>query len=162
MRSNHLAWTALIVAPIPVIVALIVTAKPVYPGDACFYGASADAARWTDDYLDLMVPLATFGIAAAASVVAWFRLAQWRWVATGLFAWAALTVVWQQASHPIMYPYGLAGIFGIFLTPPLLALVWAGAKQSSWLRAIAWFEAIYLLPMLLGLSKILAQPPCIP
>ena len=60
-----------------------------------------------------------------------------------------------------MYPYGLVGLFGIFLTPPLLVVVAAAAKQSSWLRAIAWFEALYLLPVLLGLSKILAQPPCI-
>ena len=152
----------LVAAPLPVIAALIVTAKPVYPGDACFYGAPADAVRWTDDYLGLMVPLAAFGLAAAASVVASFRLDNWRPLALALFGWAALTVIWQPASHPIMYPYGLVGLFGIFFTPPLLVVVAAFAKQSGWMRAIAWFEALYLLPVLLGLAKILAQPPCIP
>ncbi len=161
-RGRALAWSALVLAPIPVIVALIVTSKPVYPGDACFYGAPAEAVRWTDDYLGLMVPLATFGLAAAASVVAWFRLRRWWPVAAAFFAWAALTALWQPASHPIMYPYGLVGLFGIFLTPPLLVVVATAASRSSWLRAIAWFEALYLLPVLLGLSKILAQPPCIP
>ena len=59
MRSRALAWTILLVAPVPVIVALIVTAKPVYPSDDCFYGASPAAQALTDDYLGLMVPLAT-------------------------------------------------------------------------------------------------------
>ena len=58
-RHNPLSHgSALVLAPVPVVVALIVTAKPVYPGDACFYGAPPDAVRWTDDYLGLMVPLA--------------------------------------------------------------------------------------------------------
>jgi hypothetical protein len=162
VRSAPLAWLALLAAPVPIIVALIVTAKPVYPGDACFYGAPASAEAWTGRYLDLMVPLAAFGLAAAGSVVCWQRMRTWKPAAAALFAWAALTIVWQQASHPVMYPYGLAGLFAIFFTPPLLVVVGAAAKQSGWLRAIAWFETLWLLPVLLGVSKILAQPPCMP
>jgi hypothetical protein len=161
-RDRRLAWTALVLAPLPLVVALIVTAKPVYPPDDCYYGASPAGKAKTDAYLDLMVPLAMFGLAAAASVVARFRLARWQPVAAAFFAWAALTLVWRQAAAPVMYPGGLVALFGIFLTPPLLVVVVAAAVQSSWLRAIAWFEALYLLPVLLGLAKILAQPPCIP
>ena len=160
-RARLLAWTAVVAAPLPLLVALVVTAKPVYSPDACFYGATATDAAWTDRYLGLMVPLACFGLAAAAAVAAWMRWRRhWHLIAAGLLAWAALTLLWQPASHPVMYPYGIVALFGIFLTPPALAVAAVWAKQSSWLKAVAWFETLYLVPVLLGLAKILAQPAC--
>jgi hypothetical protein len=161
-RGKAIAWTALAVAPVPIVVALIVTAKPVYPPDACFYGASRAALDLTDRYLDLMVPLGMFALAATAGVVCWFRLKRWRPVAAAMLAWAASTLVWRQAADPIVYPGGTVALFGIFLTPPALAVMAAAAVQTSWLRAIAWFQTLYLLPVLLGLAKILAQPACYP
>ena len=158
----RLAWTAVLLAPLPLAVALIFTAKPVYHPDACFYGSSAADREWTDDYLRLMAPLGMFGWAAASTVVAWSRRWHWRAVAGVVFAWAALTLVWREAAHPLMYPGGLVALFGIFLTPPVLVVVAVAARQTTWLRALAWFEVLYLLPVLLGLAKVLAQPPCIP
>ena len=33
-------------------------------------------------------------------------------------------------------------------------------RESSWVRAIGWFHFLYLLPVLLGLAGLLAQPAC--
>jgi hypothetical protein len=34
------------------------------------------------------------------------------------------------------------------------------AKEAGWIRAIGWFEFLFLLPILLGIAGLLAQPAC--
>ena len=41
LRTPWVAWTVMAAALVPIGAALIFTARPVYPPDACFYGAPA-------------------------------------------------------------------------------------------------------------------------
>jgi hypothetical protein len=50
-RDPRVVWTVLALAPLPIAVALAVTARPVYPEDACFYGAPQASIDATDHYL---------------------------------------------------------------------------------------------------------------
>jgi hypothetical protein len=34
------------------------------------------------------------------------------------------------------------------------------SKESSWINAVGWFEFALLLPLLLGIAGLLAQPGC--
>ena len=55
---------------------------------------------------------------------------------------------------------GTIVVFGLIFAIPGLVFVAIGGKEYSWVRAIAWFEFLYLLPALLGLVYILSQPAC--
>jgi hypothetical protein len=48
VRAPWAAWPVLVLAPIPIAVALVLTARPVYPEDACFYGAPQSSIDATD------------------------------------------------------------------------------------------------------------------
>ena len=66
LRAPRVAWAVMAVAPLPIAIALIFTARPVYPPDACYYGAPAASVAATDHYLALMSPLAAFAMVAVA------------------------------------------------------------------------------------------------
>lgn len=51
-------------------------------------------------------------------------------------------------------------VFGTFLLLGVLVLVGVVAKEAGWIRAIGWFEFLFLLPILLGVAGLLAQPAC--
>jgi hypothetical protein len=80
LRRPWPASVVLAVAPLPVAVALAVTAQPDYPEDACYYGAPQSSVDATDHYVGLMTPVALFAMALVA-VVALPNKSYWRLVA---------------------------------------------------------------------------------
>jgi hypothetical protein len=154
-----LTWPVLVAAPIPVAVALVVTARPVYPPDSCYYGAPEASIRATDHYIGLMTPLAMLAMAAVAIVVLPTR-GRWRFLAPAVTAWALVTIVWGDAGRPVLVVGGNVAVFGALLLLAVVPIVAVAGRESSWARAIGWFEFLFLLPVLLGIAGLLAQPGC--
>jgi hypothetical protein len=154
-----MALPLLIALPLPIAVALVLTARPVYPDDACYYGAPRSSLLATDAYLGLMTPLGMFGLAAVAAVALPMR-GRWRIIAAAATAWAAVALVSTDAARPVMEYGAHVAVFGLFLVVPIVVIAAVAGREASWVRAIGWFEFLYLLPLLLGLAGILAQPKC--
>lgn len=159
VRRPDVALPLLVAVPLPIAVALLFTARPVYPDDACYYGAPQSALDATDHYLGRMTPLAMFGLVAVALVALPIRGRWWLLVAAAA-VWAVAALVSTDAARPVMVYGANMAVFGVFLGVPLLAIVGVAGKETSWVRAIGWFEFLYLLPLLLGLAGLLAQPRC--
>jgi hypothetical protein len=159
LRESGAVWVVLAVAPVPIAVALVLTARPVYPPDACFYGAPASSIRATDDYLSVMTPLGMFAMAAVA-IVALPARGRWRLLAPAVTVWAAVTLFREDAGRPVMVFGGNVVVFGGLLLLAVVVIVVLAGRESSWVRAIGWFEFLFLLPLLLGIAGLLAQPAC--
>jgi hypothetical protein len=159
LRAPSMAWTVLALAPVPIGLALIFTARPYYPADACFYGAPAASVAATDHYLGLMSPLAAFAMVAVALVALPIR-GRWRVLAPATAIWAAITLFAPDVAHPVMVYGGNVAVFGALLALVVLVMVAVVAKETSWITAIGWFEFALLLPLLLGIAGLLAQPAC--
>ena len=159
LRAPRVAWTVMAVAPLPISLALIFTARPVYPPDACFYGAPAASVAATDHYLALMSPLAAFAMVAVSLAALPIR-GRWRLLAPAVTIWAVVTLFAPGAAHPVMVYGGNVAVFGALLALVVLVLIAVVAKETSWIRAIGWFEFALLLPLLLGVAGLLAQPGC--
>ena len=84
----------------------------------------------------------------------------WRVLAPLTIALAVLSVFWSDAGRPIVVLGGNVAVFGTFLLLGVLVLVGVVAKEAGWIRAIGWFEFLFLLPILLGVAGLLAQPAC--
>ena len=159
LRAPRVAWTVLAAAPLPIAVALIFTARPVYPPDACYYGAPAASVAATDHYLALMSPLAAFAMVAVALAALPVR-GRWRLLGPVTAIWAVLTLFAPDVAHPVMVYGGNVAVFGALLALVVLVLFAVVAKESSWIRASGWFEFALLLPLLLGVAALIAQPGC--
>ena len=159
LRAPRLAWAVMAVAPLPIAVALIFTARPVYPPDACFYGAPQASIDATGSYLGLMSPLAAFAMVAVALVALPSR-GWWRLLTPVTAVWAVVTLFAPDVAHPVMVWGGNVAVFGALLALVVLVLVAVVAKETSWIRAIGWFEFALLLPVLLGVAGLIAQPGC--
>jgi hypothetical protein len=159
LRRPRAALPILIVAPVPIAIALLFTARPYYPPDACYYGAPQSSLDATDAYLRLMIPLGMAALAVVALVALPSR-GRWRFVAPVMAAWAIVAVVWNDAAQPWMVIGANEAVFGLFLSVPILVIVGLAGRESSWVRAIGWFEFLFLLPLFLGLAGLLAQPGC--
>ena len=159
LRAPRVAWTVMAAAPLPIALALIFTARPVYPPDACFYGAPAASVAATDHYLALMSPLAAFAMVAVALVALPIR-GRWRLLIPAVAIWAVVTLVAPDVAHPVMVYGGNVAVFGALLALVVLVLIAVVAKETSWVRAMGWFEFALLLPLLLGVAGLIAQPGC--
>jgi hypothetical protein len=159
VRRQRVALPLLIAAPVPLAVALLVTGRPDYPEDACYYGAPRSSLQATDDYLALMTPLGMFALALVTAVGLPMR-GRWRLVAPALAVWAVASLVSPDTARPVLVVGAYLALFGLFLGVPVLVIVVVAGRESSWVRAIAWFELLFLLPLLLGLGGLLAQPKC--
>lgn len=159
LRTPRAALVVLIAAPVPISVALALTSRPDYPDDACYYGAPRASELATDHYLALMTPLAMFALAMVAISALPLR-GRWKLLAPAITAWAVASVIWTDAARPLMVYGANIAIFGLFLAVPIIVITGVIAKESSWVRAIGWFELLFLLPVLLGLAGLLAQPRC--
>jgi hypothetical protein len=159
LRDPRVVLPLLLAAPIPIAVALLVTARPVYPADACYYGAPQSSLLATDAYLRLMTPLGMFALALVAAIALPDR-GRWRIIAPAVTAWALLALLWTDAARPVAIVGANEAVFGLFLSVPVLVIVAVIGKESSWIRAIGWFEFLFLVPLLLGLAGLLAQPGC--
>jgi hypothetical protein len=159
LRTPRVAWTVMAAALVPIGAALIFTARPVYPPDACFYGAPAASIEATDSYLALMSPLAAFAMVAVALVALPIR-GRWRLLVPVVAVWAVVTLFVPDAAHPVMVYGGNVAVFGALLALVVLVMVAVVAKETSWITAIGWFEFALLLPLLLGIAGLLAQPAC--
>jgi len=42
----------------------------------------------------------------------------------------------------------------------VVVIVAVAGSEASWVRAIGWFEFLFLLPLLLGIAGLLAQAAC--
>lgn len=158
-RDPRVALAVLIAAPVPIAAGLVLTARPEYPEDACYYGAPRDSLQATDDYLRLLTPLGMVALAAVA-VVALPNRGRWRLLAPVMAAWAAVASIWNDAAQPVMVVGANEAVFGLFLSVPILVITALIGRETSWTRAIGWFEFLFLLPLLLGLAGLLAQPGC--
>jgi hypothetical protein len=158
-RDPRVVWPLIAVAPLPVAVALAVTARPEYPEDACFYGAPQASIDATDHYLAVMSPLAAFGMVVVALAALPTR-GWWRLLAPVTAVWALVTLFAPDVAHPVMVYGGNVAVFGALLALVVLVLVAVVAKETSWIRAIGWFEFALLLPLLLGIAGLIAQPSC--
>ena len=159
LRAPRVAWPVMAAALVPIGAALIFTARPVYPPDACFYGAPAASVAATDHYLALMSPLAAFAMVAVALVALPIR-GRWRLLAPAVAVWAVITLFVPDAAHPVMVYGGNVAVFGALLALVVLVLVIVVAKETSWIHAIGWFEFAAVLPLLLGVAGLIAQPGC--
>jgi hypothetical protein len=159
LRRPRVAWTVMAAAPLPIGLALIFTARPVYPPDACFYGAPAASVAATDDYLALMSPLGAFAMVAVALVALPIR-GRWRLLVPAVAIWAVATLFAPGVAHPVMVYGGNVAVFGALLALVVLVLIAIVAKETSWIRALGWFEFALLLPLLLGVAGLIAQPGC--
>ena len=159
VREGRVALPLLVMAPVPIAVVLAVTARPAYPADACFYGAPRSSLLATDAYLALMTPLAMFALAVVAVVALPIR-GRWRIVAPGILVWAVAALASPDLARPVIVYGGNLLVFGWIFVVPLIVIVVVAARESSWVRAIGWFELLVLLPILIGLAGVLAQPKC--
>ena len=159
LRVPRVAWPVLALAPVPIGLALIFTARPVYPPDACYYGAPAASVAATDHYLGLMSPLAAFAMVAVALAALPIR-GRWRLLAPVTAIWAVVTLFDPGAAHPVMVYGGNVAVFGALLALVVLVMFAVIAKESSWIRSLGWFEFALLLPLLLGIAGLIAQPGC--
>ena len=158
-RDPRVVWPLLAAAPLPAAVALAVTARPAYPEDACFYGAPQSSIDATDHYLAVMSPLAAFGMVVVA-LAALPAHGRWRLLAPVTAVWAVATLFAPGVAHPVMVYGGNVAVFGALLALVVLVLVVVVAKETSWIRAVGWFEFALLLPLLLGIAGLIAQPSC--
>jgi hypothetical protein len=159
LRDPRTAAVVLALAPVPITLALALTARPEYPEDACFYGAPQASIDATDRYVGLMTPLALFAMALVA-VSALPARGPWRLLAPAVVVWAVLSLFWADAGRPVVIVGANVAVFGTFLALGVLVLVAVVAKEAGWIRAIGWFEFLFLLPILLGIAGLLAQPAC--
>jgi hypothetical protein len=159
LRRPSVALPILVAAPIPIATALVLTGRPRYPEDACYYGAPQSSLDATDAYLRLMTPLGMLGLAVVA-IVALPMQGRWRVVAPAITVWAIVAVWWADAARPWMVVGANEAVFGLFLGVPILVIVGVAGRETSWIRAIGWFEFLFLLPLFLGLAGLLAQPGC--
>jgi hypothetical protein len=159
LRDPRVAVPVLVAAPLPIALALSLTPRPDYPGDACFYGAPQASIDATDRYLALMTPLG-LGAMAVVALVALPNRGWWRVIPVLAVALAVLSAFWSDAGRPIVVLGGNVAVFGTFLLLGVLVLVGVVAKEAGWIRAIGWFEFLFLLPILLGIAGLLAQPAC--
>ena len=159
LRTPRVAWTVMAGTLVPIGAALIFTARPVYPPDACFYGAPAASVAATDRYLALMSPLAAFAMVAVALVALPIR-GRWRVLAPVVAVWAVVTLFVPDAAHPVMVYGGNVAVFGALLALVVIVFVVVAAKETSWIRSIGWLEFALLLPLLLGVAGLMAQPGC--
>ena len=159
LRGPYVAWAVLFAAPIPISVALAVTGRPFYPDDSCAYGAPQSSLLATDHYLALMTPLGMFAIAAVAAC-ALPATGRWRVIAPIAAAWALAALLWTDAAHPVLVLGANLTVFGLFLGVPIIVIACVAGHEYSWVRAVGWFEFLFLLPLLLGLAGLLAQPSC--
>jgi len=158
-RRARVAIPLLIAVPVPLAVALVLTGRPVYPEDACYYGAPRASLAATEDYLGLMTPLAMFGLA----VIAWVALpmrGRWRILAPAVTLWAIASLFATDAARAVVVFGGNMVVFGLILAVPLIVITVLGGREYSWVRAIGWFEFLFLVPVLLGVAGLLAQPGC--
>jgi hypothetical protein len=153
------AWPVRAAAPLPLAVALAVTARPVYPPNACFYGAPQASVDATDRYLALMSPLALFAMAVVALVALPVR-GYWRLLAPAVAVWAVVSLVAPDVARPVMVLGGNVAVFGALLALAVLVILAVVAEETSWLMAIGWFEFLIVLPILLGVAGLIAQPGC--
>ena len=159
LRRTRVAIPILIAVPVPLAVALVLKARPVYPEDACYYGAPRAVELATEDYLALMTSLAMFGLAA----IAWVALpmtGRWRILAPAVTLWAVASLFATDAARAVVVFGGNMVIFGLFLAIPFVVITVLGGREYSWPRAIGWFEFLFLVPVLLGVAGLLAQPGC--
>ena len=159
LRESRAVWPILVAAPVPIAVALILTARPVYPPDACFYGAPEASIRATHDSLATMTPRAMFAMAAVA-LVALPMKGRWRLLAPAVAIWAIAALFWPEAARPVVVFGGNVAVFGALLLLGVVVIVAVAGKEAGWVRAIGWFEFLFLLPLLLGIAGLLAQPAC--
>ena len=159
LRAPRIAWPVMALAPVPIGLALIFTARPFYPADACFYGAPAASVAATDHYLAVMSPLAAFAMVMVAVVALPIR-GRWRVLAPVTAVWATATLFAPDVAHPVMVYGGNVAVFGALLALVVLVMLAVVAKETSWLTAVGWFEFALLLPLLLGVAGLLAQPGC--
>ena len=159
LRTPWVAWTVMAAALVPIGAALIFTARPVYPPDACFYGAPAESIAATNRYLALMSPLAAFAMVAVALVALPIR-GRWRFLVPVVAVWAVVTLFVPDAAHPVMVYGGNVAVFGALLALVVIVFVAVAAKETSWIRSIGWLEFALVLPLLLGVAGLIAQPGC--
>ena len=159
LRESRAVWPVLVAAPVPIAVALILTGRPVYPPSACFYGAPQASIQATQDYLATMTPLAMFAMAAIA-LVALPMKGRWRLLAPAVGVWAVVALFRTEAARPVVVFGGNVAVFGALLLLAVVVIVAVAGKEAGWVRAIGWFEFLFLLPLLLGIAGLLAQPAC--
>jgi hypothetical protein len=75
-------------------------------------------------------------------------------------AWAILALFWGDAARPVIVFGGNVAVFGALLLLAVVVIVAVAGSEASWVRAIGWFEFLFLLPLLLGIAGLLAQPAC--
>ncbi len=158
-RRARVAIPLLVAVPVPLAVALVLTGRPVYPEDACYYGAPRASLLATEDYLGLMTPLAMFGLA----VIAWVALpdrGRWRILAPAVTLWAVVSLFATDAARAVVVFGGNMVVFGLILAIPFIVIMVLGGREYSWPRAVGWFEFVFLVPVLLGVAGLLAQPGC--
>ena len=88
------------------------------------------------------------------------RRGRWRFLAPAVTAWALVSVFWGSAGRPVLVFGGNVVVFGALLLLGVVVIVVLAGRESSWVRAIGWFEFVFLLPLLLGIAGLLAQPAC--
>ena len=110
-------------------------------------------------YLALMSPLAAFAMVAVALVALPIR-GRWRFLVPVVAVWAVVTLFVPDAAHPVMVYGGNVAVFGALLALVVIVFVVVAAKETSGIRAIGWFEFALLLPLLLGVAGLIAQPGC--
>jgi hypothetical protein len=159
LRSSYLALPVLIAAPVPIAVALLVTARPYYPPDSCAYGAPRSSLLATDHYLATMTPLGMVALAAVAAIGLPIK-GRWGLIAPIAAAWAVAALLWTDAAHPLVVFGAHLTVFGLFLGVPIIVIAGVAGHEYGWVRAIGWFELLFLLPLLLGVAGLLAQPSC--
>ena len=106
-----------------------------------------------------MSPLAAFAMVAVALVALPIR-GRWRMLVPAVAVWAVVTLFVPDAAHPVMVYGGNVAVFGALLALLVLVLVAVVAKETSRIRAIGWFEFALVLPLLLGVAGLIAQPGC--
>ena len=159
LRAARVAVPLLIAVPVPLAVALVLTGRPVYPEDACYYGAPRASEVATEEYLALMTSLAMFGLA----VIAWVALpmrGRWRILAPAVTVWAVASLFATDAARSVVVWGGNMVVFGLFLGVPFIVIMILAGREYSWPRAVGWFEFLFLVPVLLGVAGLLAQPGC--
>jgi hypothetical protein len=159
LRRTRVAIPVLLAVPVPLAVALVLKARPVYPEDACYYGAPRAAELATEEYLGLMTSLAMFALA----VIAWVALPmrdRWRFLAPAVTLWAVASLFAADAARAVVVFGGTMVVFGLILAIPFVVIMVLGGREYSWPRAVGWFEFLFLVPVLLGVAGLLAQPGC--
>ena len=142
-RRARVAIPLLIAVPVPLAAALVLTGQaPVYPEDACYYGAPRASLAATEEYLGLMTALAMSGLA----VIAWVALpmrGRWRFLAPAVTVWAVASLFAADAARAVVVFGGNMVVFGLILAIPFVVIMVLGGREYSWTRAIGWFEFLF-------------------